>query len=843
MAHTDPVVCAIFFWSLKIKPRPARILNIMDIEHMKRLTRMRMQLLMIAALTSTVMVSCQSNSASKKTLDVRHRMSFNDGWGFKLNADTNAVSDWRVVTLPHDWSIEGPFSADAPAGVGGGGLPGGIGWYRKAFRLEDLAADKKVFIDFDGIYWNSDVWINGIHLGHRPNGYISFRYDITKHLKRGQENVIVVRADNSRQPNSRWYSGSGIYRNVWLTITNLTYVAYNGTFVTTPSVTDQSAEVDVQTDVVNETDMQKTLVVETVLYDPKGVAVADEEGAVTIASGGAHSFQQQLVVSDPDLWSTESPAMYTAVTNIKDGGKLVDRYETPFGIRTFHFDPNAGFSLNGKSMKILGVCNHHDLGSLGAAVNNRAIERQLEILREMGVNAIRTAHNPPAPELLELCDNMGFLVMDEMFDMWKRQKSPFDYSHFWDDWHRKDLEDFIRRDRNHPSVIIWSIGNEIGEQWDSTGTMIARELAATVRELDHTRPITTGNNEVNPSNHIIKSGVLDLIGYNYNHKEYADFHKRYPGKKFIATETTSALATRGHYDMPSDSIRRWPLAWDKIFTEGNSDNSVSAYDNVSAPWGSTHEETWKVVKKHDHLSGMFIWTGFDYLGEPTPYVWPSRSSYFGVIDLAGFPKDTYYMYQSEWTDKTMLHVFPHWNWDPGQTIDVWAYYNQADEAELWLNGVSQGVRKKKGDELHVMWRLKFESGTIRVTTRKGGEDVLSREVATAGMPARIILEADRDTIRADGNDLSFITAKIVDEDGVVVPYADNKVQFHLDDAVILAATDNGDPTNHDSFQSNERKAFHGLALAIVRSKTQGGSARIRAESPGLESSTITITLK
>ena len=799
--------------------------------------------LALAVFCIVLMVGCQPNSALKTESDARRIEPFNSGWRFTLNADTSNTESWREISLPHDWSIEGVFSADAPATVGGGALPGGIGWYKKTFRLDEIIGENKVFIDFDGIYWNSDVWINDVHLGHRPNGYISFRYDLTPYLKQGVDNVIVVRADNSQQPNSRWYSGSGIYRNVWLTTTNSVHVAKDGTFITTPAITEQSATVDVETNILNESSSIKSLSLRTLIYDPKNHLVAEEESAVSIDGSGASTVNQQLKVSNPDLWSTESPAIYKAVSQIREAGKVIDQYETAFGIRSFEFDPYKGFSLNGKPMKILGVCNHHDLGSLGAAINYRALERQLEILREMGVNGIRTAHNPPAPELLELCDKMGFLVMDEMFDMWTRQKSPFDYSHYWDEWHKKDLEDFIRRDRNHPSVIVWSIGNEIGEQWDSTGTTIARELAGIVKELDPTRPITTGNNEVNPSNNIIKSGVLDLIGYNYNHKDYADFHQRYPGKKFIATETTSALATRGHYDMLSDSIRRWPLAWDKLFVEGNKDNTVSAYDNVSAPWGSTHEETWKVVKKHDHISGMFIWTGFDYLGEPTPYVWPSRSSYFGVIDLAGFPKDSYYMYQSEWTDKTVLHVFPHWNWNEGQTIDMWAYYNQADEAELWLNGVSQGVRKKTSDDLHVMWRLKFQPGVIKVTTREGGKDILTQEVRTAGKPAKIILEADRNAISADGKDLSFITAKVVDEDGTIVPHADNRLHFSVSDAAILAATDNGDPTSHESFQSDSRKAFHGLALAIVRAKTKAGSVTVRAESPGLESSSITLTLK
>jgi beta-galactosidase len=368
---------------------------------------------------------------------------------------------------------------------------------------------------------------------------------------------------------------------------------------------------------------------------------------------------------------------------------------TTFGIRTFAFDTAKGFFLNGKHLKILGVCDHHDLGCLGAAINTRALQRQLELLKEMGCNGIRTSHNPPAPELLDLCDEMGFIVMDEAFDMWMKEKTKYDYHLDFAEWHKRDVEDMVLRDRNHPSVFIWSIGNEVSEQWDhsdNSGSTIARDLAGIIRGLDTTRPITANCNDDRPDNPVIRSGALDLIGYSYGHNDYHLFPATYPGKKLIGSEATSALESRGHYDMPSDSIRRWPTRWDIPMKDGNPDNTVSAYDNCSVPWGATHEEGWNLVKKNDFVSGMFIWTGFDYLGEPTPYVWPSRSSYFGILDLAGFPKDVYYMYQSEWTNKPVLHILPHWNWKPGQTIDVWAYTN-CDEVELFLNGKSVGVRK------------------------------------------------------------------------------------------------------------------------------------------------------
>lgn len=798
--------------------------------------------------SAAIFCSCSSTQNADAISSVRERISFNKDWKFSLDGDNSAVKvsfvddTWRALDVPHDWSIEGKFSESNPAGVGGGALPGGTGWYRKKFQVSDNDRGKKFFVEFDGVYCNSEVWINEHFLGKRPNGYISFQYDITPYLRWGESNVIVVKVDNSLQPNSRWYSGSGIYRNVWLTKTGEIHVGQWGTFVTTPVVDSSVSVVAVETSIVNESESAESVELESSVVDSSGNVVASTKSTLNIPKGES-KVKQKLDVRNPILWSVGNPALYTLQSTIRSSGKELDTYRTSFGIRAFVFDSLNGFFLNGKAIKILGVCNHHDLGALGSAVNTRALERQLEIMKGMGVNAIRTSHNPPAPELLDLCDRMGFIVMDEMFDMWKKQKNPHDYSNAWDEWHERDLSDFIQRDRNHPSVMIWSIGNEIGEQWDSTGTRIARKLAAIVRKFDPTRPLTTANNEAKPLNSIIQSGALDLIGYNYNHRDYASFHDRYPGKRFIATETTSALATRGHYDMPSDSVRRWPISWDKVFTKGNPNNTVSAYDNVSAPWGSTHEETWKVMKKHPFLSGMFIWTGFDYLGEPTPYVWPSRSSYFGVVDLAGFPKDSYFLYKSEWTDQPVLHIFPHWNWRPGQVIDLWAYYNNADEVELFLNGVSQGVRRKVNDDLHVMWRLSYAPGTIRAVSRKNGKEVLSREIKTAGSPARIILDPDRSTLKADGQDLSFITVRVVDSNGIPVPDAANRISFQVDGHAMIAAVDNGDPISHESFQSSSRKAFNGLALLILKAKSVPGSATVRASSPELESAELKINLK
>ncbi|MBB3057133.1 beta-galactosidase GalB [Mucilaginibacter gotjawali] len=772
---------------------------------------------------------------------------FDKGWRFNLGdvagGEKLDVKDgtWRVLDLPHDWSIEGKFSKENPATPEGGALPGGIGWYRKTFTVPASAKNKLVYIDFDGVYQKSTVWINGHNLGFRPNGYISFRYDLTPYLNFGGTNTIAVKVDNSVQPNSRWYSGSGIYRNVWLTTTDKVAVDHWGTYVITPSVTDKAAEVKVVASILNATRAQQPVTITTTLLNAEGKAVATTTEN-TVLKDASTRFTQDLKINNPILWSVEKPYLYKVLTKIS-GKNSADSYTTPIGIRYFNFDADKGFSLNGKLMKILGVCDHHDLGSLGAAINTRALERQLQMLKAMGCNGIRTSHNPPAPELLDLCDKMGFIVMDEAFDCWEWQKVKYDYHLYFKEWHKRDLEDQVLRDRNHPSVMIWSIGNEIPQQGDTTALRIAPELAGIVHSLDKTRPITTANDNPGKGNKIIQSGAIDLIGYNYHEFDYATFHDRYPGKKFIATETTSGLEMRGHYDMPSDSIRVWPSRYDKPFTDGNPDNSVSAYDNVRPGWGSTHEATWKVMKKYDFLSGMFIWTGWDYLGEPTPYSWPSRSSYFGIIDLAGFPKDVYYMYQSEWTNKTVLHIFPHWNWTPGKMVDVWAFYNNADEVELFLNGKSLGTKKKLGEDLHIMWRVKYEPGTLKAVSRKNGKVVLIREIHTAGAPAKIELVADRKNIKADGKDLSFITVKILDKDGNVVPNADNLVNFKVSGPGFIAGVDNGDEVSHDPFKANYRKAFNGLALAIIQTKEKAGNITFTATAAGLKSATTVLQVK
>ena len=818
------------------------------------------------------------NACANADASAPRSANFDEGWKFNLG-DSAAYSQpdfndssWRSLNLPHDWAIEGDFSKENPSGTGGGALPGGIGWYRKTFTVPGYKEGEKVYIDFDGAYMNTTVYINGHELGTRPYGYASFSYDITPWLKEG-DNVIAVKVDNSDQPNSRWYSGCGIYRHVWLRKLDAIHVAQWGTYVTTSDITPDSATVNIATTVDNTSATDAEVTLTTRVIDPQGKVAATVTASDNIAAGKSATVNQTARVADPQLWSLDNPALYSVVTDVAVGGKTVDTYQTTTGIRTIEFTADKGFFLNGEQVKINGVCMHHDLGALGAAVNTRAIRRQLEILQEMGVNAYRASHNPPAPEVLALCDSMGILVMDEAFDMWRKRKTERDYARFFDEWHERDLTDLVTRDRNHPSIIMWSIGNEVLEQWSdaaadtlsleeanlilnfghgtdklakdgdemSVNSMLTAKLADIVKQLDPTRPVTAGMNEPNPGNHLIKSGALDVIGLNYHDEWYDDAEKNYPGKPLLGSETVSALMTRGYYKNPSDSIIIAPKRWDIPYEDPSF--ACSAYDNEHVPWGTTHENSLRRMKD-DRVMGQFIWTGFDYIGEPTPYGWPARSSYFGIVDLAGFPKDVYYMYQSEWRpDKTVLHLFPHWNWTPGQTVDLLAYYNNADEVELFVNGKSQGVRSKGDGEYHVMWRVPFEPGTIKAVSRKAGKTVAEHVIKTAGEPAQIRLTPDRATIAADGNDLSFVTVEILDSDGNLCPTAVNEVTFTVESAGQNEGVDNGNPISLERFKADSRKAMAGKALLIVRNNGKKGDINVKAVSPGLSDATITLKAK
>jgi beta-galactosidase len=789
------------------------------------------------------LLACSDGSADQ----ARVIIPLNNDWRFVLGDDSLAIApayddvDWRLLNLPHDWSIEGPFDAAHSTTQAGGALPAGIGWYRKTFTTSADLVGKYVRIEFDGVYQHSKVWLNGHFLGERPFGYISFEYDLTPYLNPvGEDNVMAVRVDNQDQPNSRWYTGSGIYRKVRLVAVNGLSVGHWGTFVTTPLVDAGQALVNLEVRLENRSGLSSDFEMVSTIYDgQKRVVSSRTEGTIQQSE---ESFNTEMVVPEPLLWSPEHPHLYHIVTRVYQQGRLVDNFETPLGIRYFEFDAEKGFFLNGAPLKILGACLHHDLGALGAAYNRRANQRQLEIMKAMGANAIRTAHNPFDPEFYALCDEMGFLVMDEAFDVWKLRKARRDYHLFFDEWYERDLRDVVLRTRNHPSVFMYSIGNEIREQFDSTGLSITPELVRIVKEVDPTRPVTCALTENQPElNFIAQSGALDVLGFNYKHEVFDSLMHLFPGQKILASENVSGLATRGSYNRPSDSIRVWPEAHGVPLVGANEDYTVSAYDHVYAYWGSTHADTWRMVKKHDYVSGVFIWTGFDYIGEPTPYPYPARSSYFGVVDLAGFPKDSYYMYQSEWSEEAMLHVFPHWNWTEGELVDVWAYYSQADEVELFLNDRSLGIKSKEDDDFHVMWRVPFESGVIRTVSRINGKEVLVKEVQTAGAPARIELVADRSQIKADGEDLSFVTVKVVDEQGIVVPNADHLIHFEVDGSGFLAGVDNGYPASLESFKVPYRKAFNGLCLAILQNDGSVGDVRIKARSEGLGAASLVVS--
>lgn len=783
----------------------------------------------------------------------RNRENFDQGWHFILADSAQMASPtyndahWRILNLPHDWAIEGDFRDGNPSGAGGGALPGGIGWYRKRFILGcDALPTDRYFIEFDGVYMNSTVYVNGQQVGFRPYGYSSFEYEITKYLRQG-ENVIAVRVDNSDQPNSRWYSGCGIYRHVWFTQTNPVHVKHWGVHVETDAKTGQ-VKVDV--------DVEGTgYKVRNAVFDAAGKEVG-------------------MKVKKPHLWSVDDPYIYKVCTQVLADGKVVDEVWTTTAFRDFRFDAKTGFWLNGKNMKLNGVCEHHDFGCLGAALNEDALHRKLTKLKTMGVNSIRSSHNPPAPELLNMCDTMGIIVMDESFDMWRRKKTSGDYARFFDEWHERDLTDLVLRDRNHPCVLMWSIGNEVLEQWSSAdadeltleqanlllnaahdastlahgeemspNSLLTRHLADIVKRYDTTRPILAGCNEPSPNNHLFKSGAIDIIGFNYHHQWVKDVPKNFPDKPFIFSESVSALQTRGFYKMPSDSITWAPQEWYLPYTDPSF--MCSSYDNFHASWSSTHEETWDVVKHTPYVGGQYIWTGFDYIGEPTPYGFPARSSYFGIIDLAGFPKDTYYMYQSEWTTKPVLHLFPHWNWLPGQTIDMWCYYNHADEVELFINGKSQGVRRKTGEqsdrryemhnlttklntEYHVGWRVTYEPGEVKVVARRDGKMIGEQIIKTAGSAARLRLTTDY-----QGKNTTFVNVEVVDKDGNLCPLAEDQVYFSVDGGAQIIGTDNGCQTSMERFKAPQRKAFFGKCMVVVK-----GHGTLTAKAIGLESSTM-----
>lgn len=801
------------------------------------------------------------------------RHLWDEGWRFALHNDDKAHETtfddhaWRVLDLPHDWAIEGDFYALNPSGANGGALPGGIGWYRKHLNLNDNDASSRYVLHFDGAYMNTSVYVNGQLVGMRPYGFISFSYDITPYLKKQGDNVVAVKVDNSKQPNSRWYTGCGIYRHVYLMKSSDIRIEEWGVQALT-EVKKGKGKVSLNTKIENPSGRSRRVIVHQTLWNKAHQMVSKASKACQVEANGT-TISQLLNVNKPQLWSLESPNLYTVTTEIEENGRILDRDTISIGLRNVAFDVKKGFFLNGKNIKINGVCLHGDLGCLGTAINEDALYRQLLMMKDMGVNAIRCSHNPPAPELLNLCDSMGLLVMDEAFDSWMQGKTIYDYSIYFKTWAERDLKDMVLRDRNHPSIILWSIGNEVLEQWNKTksatvaledvnillnnsrdktllsttdtlnaSAKLTQFLASIVRRYDPTRLISAGCNEVSPNNNLFKSGALDVIGFNYHQKKVADVPQNFPGKPFIMTETVSALHTRGYYRMPSDSLYRWPTH-KRPFTEPSF--MCSSYDNSCAYWGSTHEQTWDIVKHTPYCSGQFIWTGFDYIGEPTPFNFPARSSYFGIVDLAGFPKDVYYLYQSEWTNKPVLHVFPHWNWIEGQAIDLWCYYNQADEVELFINGKSQGVRKKSNEhEYHVAWHVTYEPGEVRVVARKNGKQVNEKTIRTAGAPHHIRLTPNHNVLKANGRSLSFVTVEVVDKEGNLCPWADQNIQFTLTGEGKIAGVDNGSPFSLERFQANSRHAFFGKCMVVVQAGKAPSVIKLTAKGVDLQPQTIEI---
>ncbi len=769
-------------------------------------------------------------------------------------------SGWRKLDLPHDWAIEGDFIRDLPGETGKRPYDG-VGWYRKHFRVPASDSGKVIYIDFDGVMSYPAVWVNGRFAGGWAYGYSSFRLDLTPLIEFGKDNVIVVRVENLPE-SSRWYPGAGIYRNVWLQKSYPIHVGHWGTFVTTPEVSNDSATVKVETTIDNDSDKTSDVRIRTSVFElgsdgrraakPLTTAVAELRSLGAGASGRSIS---NLGIAKPKLWSVASPNRYLALTEIVRNGKVVDTYETPFGIRTIKWDAEKGFLLNGESLYLQGVCNHHDLGALGAAVNYRALERQLDIMREMGVNAIRTSHNPPTPELLDLADKMGFVVMDEAFDAWMNRKKENDYHLLFADWHEKDWRSQLRRDRNHPSVILWSIGNEISEQRKPEQHKIAVELADIARGEDPTRPVTAGANHTEAGYNGFQK-TIDVFGYNYKPQEYGKFRAANPSIPLFASETASTISSRGEYF--------FPVVDDK--SKGQAEFQMSSYDLYAPPWATPPDWEFVGQDKNPFTAGEFVWTGFDYLGEPTPYDWRtktmpnvsdpalrmqleeelatngfiqlfSRSSYFGIVDLAGFKKDRFYIYQARWRPNLpMAHILPHWNWPEriGQVTPVHVY-TSGDEAELFLNGKSLG-RKKRGEfEYRFRWDdVVYEPGELKVVAYKNGKKWAEDVVRTTGGASAISMEADRAWISADGRDLAFITVRINDKDGLMVPRSKNSIKFEISGPGEIFATDNGDATDLVSFQSTTRKAYNGMALVIVRGiRGKPGKITVRAISDGL----------
>ncbi len=780
---------------------------------------------------------------------------------------------WEAVMLPHDWAIKGPFYKEANAIVGGGmgRLPvQGVAWYRKKIEVTRADKGKNIYLDIDGAMSYTMVWLNGHLLGGWPYGYNSFRLDLTPFLKEGKDNQLAIRLDNPTNA-ARWYPGGGIYRNVWLTKVSPVHVGQWGTFITSNNVTPAKAMLDLSVEIENSSaaDQSAQVRTEVFLLDKNNKRTTIKAAVfglqkATVPKGEKLRIASSATINKPLLWGPQpqqQPNLYVAVSRIYVGDKLMDEYETVFGIRSLQFDPQKGLLVNGQPIRMQGVNQHHDLGALGAAFNTRAAERQLEILREMGCNAIRLSHNPPAPELLDLTDKMGFLVIDEIFDSWERKKTPLDFHLIFPDWSEPDTRSFIRRDRNHPSVIAWSYGNEVGEQYTAdTGALVSKRLYDIVKEEDSTRPATASMNYAKPD--MPFPAVMDIMSLNYQGEGIRDapayqhlrgirtsplypaFQQKFPDKLIYSSETASTLSTRGTYVFPVFDGFSAPVG---DSTGGNPKaEEVSAYELYTAAFGASPDKVFASQDKHPYVAGEFVWSGFDYLGEPTPY-YSARSSYSGIVDLAGFKKDRFYLYQARWLpDLKMAHILPHWNWPDriGQVTPVHVF-TSGDEAELFLDNISLGRKKKAAYEYRLRWdNVVYKPGTLRVVTYKDGKPWASDTVATTGASAQLRLQADRKLIKSDGKDLSFITLEVMDNKGAFVASSTSRISFEIEGPGEIVATDNGDPADLESFASHEKNAFSGMVLVIIRAKTGAkGVVKIKASSPGLKPTELAVRIQ
>lgn len=779
-------------------------------------------------------------------------------------------SEWRHLNLPHDWAIEGSFNIDYNGSTGK--LPyWGIRWYRKTLELSQDDAGKQIYLDIDGAMSYASVWCNGQYVGGWPYGYASFRLDLTPYIRAGQKNVLAIRLDNP-DDTSRWYPGSGIYRNVWLVKTSPVHVEQWGTFVRNQQVDSENAVMEMGVNIENHAgkDVQVKLQTSVYLQGKDGRPVGEEVTQsmtkdIAIKKDSWSSARFQFKVDKPKLWDIDTPNCYVAVSRVFMDGKEIDSYETPFGIRTIEFTHDQGFMLNGQKVAIKGVCMHHDLGALGAAFNEVAAERQLRIMKEMGANAIRTSHNPPAPELVALCDRMGLMMQLELADTWQKGKRKNDYNLLFDDWSEADMRSLVRHYRNHPSVIMWSIGNEMPDQTTDQGVIIARNLTAYCHDEDPTRPTSLGCNKRDAVFRDIVNQV-DIFGLNYFHKTYPVFKEQNPTRRYHASETSSATSSRGEYFFP-------------VTTDVNDSRSgfqLSSYDMTTIGWGCAPEVQFKMNEEYPFMSGEFVWTGFDYLGEPTPYnkdltnllnfsdpnelekarkeleelgkiKTPSRSSYFGIVDLCGFPKDRYYNYKSYWRpDVPTVHILPHWNWQEriGEITPV-HIYTSGDAVELFLNGKSLGRREKAHSYDRLTWDdVRYEPGSLKAIAYKNGQKWAEDLVETTGKPAALQVTAEKTELKSDGTDLSFIRVAVVDSQGRVVPRSKNHLKFSVTGPAEIIATDNGDATSLLPFQLSERDAYNGLALVILRSQyMKQGKVVLTVESKGLPKQKIALKVE